>query len=397
MRVLMTGITGIGKKHYAEAVRQACERRGIRVATIHLERAMKACDLTGTFREDTMYQRAREFLQLLCGIALRDEVCSFANVAEDAATHHHVILEAHATYFWNRAPFAIVSPSYLATCFRPDLVVTLVDDVHEIYANLRGRRDPATESFLENGDRNANPLIDILQWRSFEVTMSEQIARAAQRYDGNRDLHLPGFLLLPKALGPELLVQLLTESRYAEAKAPKRIVYASFAISRLKGDDPRKVAARAAVDRFRSLLKEHFIVLDPYAITEKLLADASAKSNGDPMVMHLRDGSTIEISRDLVLPAASLIDGQIVERDERLVRSAESVIVYLPVDDDGYPYPSEGAAFERVTGWLQGKEVIVVTEATPEKRGPFARVATATCANFDEAVAWFRAHNWIPA
>lgn len=392
MRVLMTGITGIGKKRYAEAVREECARRGVRVECIHLEREMKACDLTGTFREETMYQRSREFLQLLCAVAFRDAIQRKIAEAE-AAGAQHVIVEMHATYFWDHAPFTIASPAHIAEWIKPDLVVTLIDDVHELYAVLRERRDIATERFLANG----SPLIDILQWRSYEVTMSEQVARAAHQYDEQRDLHLPGLFLLPNASGPELLTALLLESRYARREQPRRVVYASFAISRLKGDDPRMVAAREAVNSFRAILKERFIVLDPYAITEKLLADACA-SGSDPVVLRRRgqpEGIGIAIPRDLVTPAVTLIDGQIVERDERLVRSAEAVVVYLPVDGDGYPYPSEGAAFERITGWLQGKEVIVVTEATAAKRGPFARIATATCANFDEAIAWFRAHGWI--
>lgn len=390
MRVLMTGITGIGKKHYAQRVQELAAARGIRVETIHLERLMRECDLTGTFREDTMYQRERSFLQLLCGVTLRDEVRKRTEAAEQSGAHH-VILEMHATYSQDRSPFTIASPAHIAKWFSPGLVVTLIDDVQELYAQLQQRTDTATERFLGGG----SPLVDILQWRSFEVATSEHVAQAARDYDRDHDLHVPGFFLVPKASGPELLVQLLAESRYARAERPKRVVYASFAISRLKGNDPAMVAARAAVDRFRSLLKEHFIVLDPYAITEKLLADAGAKSNGEPVVMCLRDGTTVTLPHDIVTPAASLIDGQIVERDERLVRSADAVVVYFPTDPSGYPYPSEGAAFERITGWLQGKEVIVVTEAGPEKRGPFALVATATCANFDEAVAWFRAHGWI--
>jgi len=391
MRVLMTGITGIGKKRYAEAVKAACAERGVRVETIHLEREMRACDLTGTFREDTMFQRSREFLRLLCAVAFRDAIQRKIAEAE-AAGAQHVIVEMHATYFWDHAPFTIASPAHIASWVQPDLVVTLIDDVHELYAALRERRDTATERFLEDG----SPLVDILQWRSFEVTMSEQVARAAHHYDEGRDLHLPGFFLLPKASGTELLTQLLTESRYARAERPKRVVYASFPITSLKGDDPRKVAAREAVDRFRALLKEHFIVLDPYAITEKLLADAYA-SGSDPITLQRRNHPMgIAISRDLVAPTTSLIDGQIVERDERLVRSADAVVIFLPVHEDGRAYWSGGTSFERIVAWLQGKDVIVVTEAPREAHGPFARVATAMCANVDEAVAWFRAHGWIP-
>lgn len=390
MRVLMTGITGIGKKRYAEAVREECARRGVRVDIISLEHEMRAYDRAGTFREDTMYQRDREFLRLLCAVTFRSAIKKKIDAAE-AAGAKHVIVEMHATYFWNHAPFTIAGPAQVAKLVQPDLVVTLIDNTHDIYGALRRRRDIATERFLADG----NPLIDLLQWRAFEITMSEQVAHAAPRYDATRDLHLPGFFILPNASGPEILTALLTESRYAHIGRPKRVVYASFAISRLKGDDPAMVAALAAVDRFRARLKEHFIVLDPYAITEKLLADAGVKSGGEPVQMKLRDGTTLELPRDLVLPTVSLIDGQITDRDERMVRSAESVIVYLPVDGAGYPYPSEGAAFERITGWLQGKDVIVVTEATREKRGPFADIATATFPNFDEAIAWFRSHGWI--
>ncbi|MDO8599410.1 MAG: hypothetical protein Q7S02_04835 [bacterium] len=388
----MTGITGMKKKVYAERVRELCAGRGVRVETIHLERLMRACDLTGTFREDTMYQRGRDFLQLLCGMTLRDEVRKRVEAAEQAGAHH-VILEMHATYSWDHSSFVIASPAHIAQWFRPDLVVTLIDDVHEIYAQLRNRTDTATERFLDDG----SPLVDILQWRSNEVTTSEQVARAAHRYDSERDLHLPGFFLFPKALGPELLVQLLCESQYADVKKPKRIVYASFPITRFKGDDLAKVRAREAVDRFRALLKEHFIVLDPYAITEKLLADAAARSSDEPIRILLRDGSTLELPHDLVAPVTSIIDGQIVERDERLIRSADAIVVFLPVHADGRAYWGGGTSFERAVAWLQGKDVIVITESPREQHGPFTRIATAMCTNFDEAIAWFRAHQWIPS
>lgn len=401
MRVLMTGITGTGKKSYAEAVRATCAQRGVTVEIIHFEEVMEACDRTGTFRTDTMYHHGRAFLHLLCAQAL-DEVRRRAEEAERRGAQH-VILEMHATYLWDHVPFSIVNVAQAAEAFMPGLVISLLDNVHEIARALMERTDAGSARFLADG----YPLVDLLNWRVHEITIAEQIAFAAHRYDAVRKLSLPGFFLLSCAGGPSLLVQLLCESRYALVERPKRVVYASFAISCLKekdGDDEHlrkaKRDAKEAIDRFREQLKEPFIVLDPYTITEKELADAYTESErvaSSTVSIACRDAKTVTFLGELVAPAVPLIDGQIVDRDERLVRSAESVVIYLPMlPGQDAPAPSEGAAFERIAARLHGRDTVLITEASRERLGPFARVPDVLCATFAEAMEWFRKHGWIP-
>jgi len=398
MRVLMTGITGIGKTSYAEGVRTRCEQRNQPTAVIHFEDVMAECDVTGTFRTDTMYHHSRPFLEALAAAA----VAQVHHRATEAERHgaYHVMLDMHATYCWDHVPFAFTSAARIAEAFQPDLVIALLDNVHDMYRAIEQRTDAASTRFLAEGF----PLADLLQWRAQDITMAEQVALAARRHGYARRPPLPGFFLLTVNAGPSLLTQLMCESRFAPVAQPKRVVYASFAISGLKeqatDDDAARKAkeeAREAIGRFRTQLKESFIVLDPYDISEKLLGDAFTKA-GEGGMVHIacRDGTMQQHLAPDVAPVVPLIEGQIVDRDERLVRAVESVIIHLPVlPGQDTPAPSEGAAFERIAARLHGRDTVLITRANRERLGPFAQVPTFLCADFDEAIAWFKAHKWI--
>lgn len=259
----------------------------------------------------------------------------------------HHFLGMHMPHYRKDRVFPVPSMSRFRR-YAPDMVVTLIDDVHTCYQRIRRR--PRTRSNFT--------LRDILVWRSLSVYEGDTIAAAVSDMLGRR---VPNYEVAVKH-PPSTFGRLIF-------RPSARRVYASFSISGVRGDAPM----RAAIDSFRAKLHARFCVFDPLTIDDRLcqnrLEAARAERGGGPVdpseaivltgeerwplgdgfptvgdVLDSESGAPVfpvEIPAREIIEIAepkrteqgsdpSVIDNMIRERDLRMIDQASVVVAYRP-------------------------------------------------------------------
>ncbi|MGH2353773.1 MAG: hypothetical protein ACRDI2_15830 [Chloroflexota bacterium] len=340
MRVLCTGMSGTGRTGYVHGVAELARQHG---QTLHL------FDV-----RDTMFHLARER-----GEALEEEtildVFPTALGAYRAAALERItaevkalppddswILVTHATFSWNYSIVPGLDVYYL-NLLEPDTYVTITDGILSIRQRL-------TEERWSRVTIN-----NLLWWRDVERAATELMA-AWQRK--------PHYLI-GRRQGPETLYRLIFEPQVATT-------YLSYPMTHLEGEE-----LLAGLERFRQQLRQRMVVFDPAAVDDFTLdqdapvgfSDGSvqAREIGSILVSAKLEGPVAPVAvpnslggiggvgglasksgraRELILDATPAgehgearpenpenldhIDGQIVDRDYKLIEQAQTVVVYYP-------------------------------------------------------------------
>ena len=210
------------------------DRRELLTASVEAEFARRGEDLASTlaaFRpryQLDAWQRA--------GLAIAEQM-------EDLDPRHS-LLATHLTYYTSGRQFSLIDIPTIRR-WRPDCIITLVDDMLDIRAAL-ARRDAAQHTNFQLRLR------EILAWRTAEIAMADLLAR--NLYEGRR---IPHYVVSVKHPA-EMLYRLIFHRR----RFP--VVYSSFPITAIRDDADR----RAAVDAIRQELHRRFIVFDPLTLDE---------------------------------------------------------------------------------------------------------------------------------
>ncbi len=156
----------------------------------------------------------------------------------------HSLLATHLTYYTSGRQFSLIDIPTIRR-WRPDCIITLVDDMLDIRAAL-ARRD---------AERHTNfqlRLREILAWRSAEIAMADLLAR--NLYERRM---IPHYVVSVKHPA-EMLYRLIFHRRRYPA------VYSSFPITAIRYEADR----RDSVDGIRRELHRRFIVFDPLTLDE---------------------------------------------------------------------------------------------------------------------------------
>ena len=156
----------------------------------------------------------------------------------------HSLLATHLTYYTSGRQFSLIDIPTIRR-WRPDSIITLVDDMLDIRAAL-ARRDAEQHTNFQLRLR------EILAWRSAEIAMADLLAR--NLYERRK---IPHYVVSVKHPA-EMLYRLIFHRR----RFP--VVYSSFPITAIREDADR----RAAVDAIRRELHRRFIVFDPLTLDE---------------------------------------------------------------------------------------------------------------------------------
>lgn len=339
MRVVCTGMSGTGRTSYVHAVAQLARQRGRRVHVFDVR--------------DTMFHLARERGEQLEEETILD-VFPTALGAYRAAALERILAEVkalppgetwvlvtHATFSWNYSIVPGLDVYYL-NLLEPDLYVTITDGILSIRQRLTEERWRRVT------------ISTLLWWRDVERAATELMA-AWQRK--------PHFLI-GRRQGPETLYRLMFEPEQTTA-------YLSYPMTHLEGEE-----LLAGLERFRQRLRERMIVFDPAAVDDFTLesegpigfSDGSVQANEVGSTLAASNlaggpGASLEVSpsgwpgvgsvahktgraRDLLLDARQPdehgpgrppnpenldhVDGQIVDRDYKLIAQAATVVVYYP-------------------------------------------------------------------
>jgi adenylate kinase len=220
------------------------------------------------------------------------------------------------------------------------MFISLIDDVHTVYARLKYSRSKVHYS-----------LKDIMVWREEEMIISDILA----------SMHNCPHYVLSINYGPDIIYKLMFGKKLKK-------IYTSFPISLIL-DKPKLIAK---IDKFRKWVSRHAIAFDPYcAIKEKTLhyklqkAEDSTKKKFKMRILN----KEIEFSTSDVRQIIEDIDGQIIYRDFRLIDQSDMVLAFIPTLN-GKPQLSSGVERELEYGHDNGKDVYVICDI-PNKLSPF--------------------------
>ncbi len=162
----------------------------------------------------------------------------------EAIDPRHSLIDAHLTYYTSGRQFSLIDVPTIRR-WRPDCIITLVDDMLDIHAALQ-RRDAAQHTNFRLRLR------EILAWRTAEIAMADLLAR--NLYEMRAIPHYVVGLKHPA----EMLYRLIFRRRQYP------LVYASFPITAVRYD----TGLRALIDGIRAELHRRFIVFDPLTLDE---------------------------------------------------------------------------------------------------------------------------------
>ncbi|HEU5316644.1 MAG TPA: AAA family ATPase [Chloroflexota bacterium] len=335
MKVVCTGMSGTGRTSYVRAVAEMARAAGTPFHVFDVRDIMfeVARERGEELEEETILDVFPTALGAYRATALE----RIAAAARELPPEASWILVTHATFSWNYSIVPGLDVYYLSL-LEPDLYVTITDGILSIRQRLSEERWKRVT------------INNLLWWRDVERASTEMMA-AWQRK--------PHFLI-GRRQGPETLYRLMTEPL-------ERTVYLSYPMTHLEGEELLN-----ALERFRTRLREKMIVFDPAAVDDFTLEQDAPIGFSDGSSEALAIGATLASNklaggggvslgqfsgvgnastktgkaRDMVLDARpedergearaanpeniDHIDGQIVDRDYKLVAQTDNVVVFYP-------------------------------------------------------------------
>ena len=395
MRVVVTGQSGLAKRDYLEAVKTIADKHDEKLEIFSVGQRMIAEREKATGEElniDRILNLPYNELSLLRRLAL-------SKIIEESKVMSNCILDTHAVFRWRNALMPAFDIDQLHD-FNPEMFVTLIDDVDNIYKRIQEKEETIWKR---------QTIKDIIVWREEEIAMTDVIADLINADEAKKVPHY----VLTRSSDPEVLYKLMF-------MADQMKVYASFPISGMGEKELKET------EEFKKTLSKHFIVFDPYTITEKrvltlgdtfadeisgyleddkidlCLKSAISKKEKteketreekpwkfpklDAAKRALANEATIFYPRDEEKRSVRIqdlqqisgnVDGQIESRDLILIRQSNIIIVYILIEQvirddklERQPHYSPGCQTELTYAHSIGKDVYVICEL-PNKLSPW--------------------------
>ena len=251
MRALLAGISGVNKDIVVANLMARLRAHGeVNASPDPAADASNPRELVAASIEDTLAAQGNELAGVLAAFRPAYQLAAWqragVEIAErlEAADPRHSLIAAHLTYYTSGRQFSLIDLPTIRR-WRPDCIITLVDDMLDIHSAL-ARRD---------AERHTNfrlRLREILAWRAAEIAMADLLARNLYP-----ERAVPHYVVSVKHPA-EMLYRLIFRRR----EYP--LVYASFPITAVRYD----AETRAGIDHIRSELHRRFIVFDPLTLDE---------------------------------------------------------------------------------------------------------------------------------
>ena len=258
MRALLAGISGVNKDivvaNLLDRLRANGDIGGPADSGGHLatQGGSDPRELLAASVEDVFAQQGDDLASTLAAFRPRYQLgawqragLAIAEQMEDLDPRHS-LLSTHLTYYTSGRQFSLIDIPTIRR-WRPDCIITLVDDMLDIRAAL-ARRD------AEQHTNFRLRLREILAWRSAEIAMADLLAR--NLYE-RRDI--PHYVVGVKHPAAMLYRLIFHRRRFP-------VVYSSFPITAIRYEGDR----RESVDAIRRELHRRFIVFDPLTLDEGL-------------------------------------------------------------------------------------------------------------------------------
>jgi adenylate kinase len=350
MIIVVTGMVGLNKKSYLEAVCQFAQHNG------------KPVELRSV--GDMMYAEAPDIppgkildISLKRLASLRRSV--FKDIIVRASQASNLIINTHATFRWRHGLFPAVDFDQMRQ-INADMYVCLIDGVVAMHQRLLDQH--ALEHSLK----------DLIVWREEEIISTEMLCK------GIND-KVPFYCM---ALGSdEPTVD--TFYRLAFERNLKR-AYLSFpmtAVARLQ-------SVTQEIGEFRKRMKELFICFDPGDLEEAHLPAVAreARGRGLKRVEFTAGCERAVLDVEEVLQIERDINNQIYARDFLLIDQADMIVSFVPALPDGRAAISSGVERELQHAHEAAKEVYVIWTAKQSPSVFVTQTANRVFAGMTEAI-----------
>ena len=251
MRALLAGISGVNKDIVvANLMARLSDHGEVGASLGSPANAGDPRELLAASIEDTLAAQGNELAGVLAAFRPSYQLAAWQRagvaIAEqlEAADPRHSLIAAHLTYYTSGRQFSLIDLPTIRR-WRPDCIITLVDDMLDIHSALTQR----------DAERHTNfrlRLREILAWRTAEIAMADLLARNLYP-----ERAVPHYVVSVKHPA-EMLYRLIFHRR----EYP--LVYAGFPITAVRYDPE----TRAGIDHIRRELHRRFIVFDPLTLDE---------------------------------------------------------------------------------------------------------------------------------
>lgn len=327
MRAILAGITGVQKDIVFENLKQCMAANGMDTLDDRHLYHVSLEDRMGELGGGT-------FTPLLSGFNPQYQVQLWRragqSILEELTTNRpdHALMSMHITCYAQGRLFSLIDLQTLQQ-FRPDFIITLIDDVLDIWGTIV-QRDRA------QGTHFRLRLRELLAWRSAEITFGDFLARAL-----SSDRRVSHYVVAVKHPATTLYRLLLSSDGFAR-------IYAAFPITSTRDDKD----SRQEIDDTRAELHERFLAFDPLTLDEDVPAvfELAAGTNGGtvtidestsrwpiPLAGTLLSGAErpypITIEKQELLDVRDDIKQQVRIRDYTLIDQSSCVAGYRPKCD----------------------------------------------------------------
>lgn len=282
----------------------------------------------------------------------------FNEVLNDIKSLDHdlpIIINSHATFRWRHTLSLAIDYTFLEE-YKPDLFITLVDNVDSVW--LRLRKEYPNQRFS---------LKDVLIWREEEINLTELLAKLLKVPHYVIARNEPHFVLFDIIFNPS-----------------KKKVYTSFPMSLVAGmPDVEK-----EIETFRERMAKSFVVFNPAAIEERrIIKDAQDATERFFELTVLEEKIPFDVGE--VISLRPDIDGQIVIRDYKLIEQSDLLIAYVPKVLRRLEM-SGGVSMEIKYAKDVGRDVYIISPE-PDQLTPFYRAySTEIFETFEQAEDYFK-------
>ncbi|MHC4721839.1 MAG: hypothetical protein ACYS6I_03930 [Planctomycetota bacterium] len=347
MIIVVTGMVGIDKKQYLQAVCALAAERG---------REAVLCNVG-----DMMYAEAPDIapgrildISLKRLHSLRRSV--FKDIIAKSKKAACVIVNTHATFRWHHGLF----PAFQLDA---DMYVCLVDGADSLHVRLEGK-----------GPQH-HRLKDLLVWREEEILATEMM-----RHGVNAEA---AYYCLARGAGDgtvETFYRLVFEGERKKA-------YLSFPMTHVVG----KPAIIEEINKFRETMRGPFTCFDPGDLEEAYLPYYAKKAAAEGLdyVEVTTLGKKVRFDLRQVTDIESDIDSQIYARDFALIDQSDMIISFIPQLADGSAAVSSGVERELQHAHEAAKEVYVIWPAEVSPSLFITQTATKVFGDTAEAMRFF--------
>jgi len=354
MIIVVTGMVGLNKKSYLEAVCRHAERNG------------KPVELRSV--GDMMYAEAPDVppgkildISLKRLASLRRSV--FKDIIVRARQVPNLIVNTHATFRWRHGLFPAVDFDQMRQ-LNADMYVCLVDGVVAMHRRLVDQH--AVEHSLK----------DLIVWREEEIISTEMLCK------GIND-KVPFYCL---SLGSD---EPTVDTFYRLAfERNRKKAYLSFPMTAVA----KLPSVMQEIGQFRRRMKELFICFDPGDLEEAHLPAVArqAREQGLERVEMTAGNERAVLDVEEVLQIERDINNQIYARDFLLIDQGDMIISFVPAMPDGRAAISSGVERELQHAHEAAKEVYVIWTARQSPSVFVTQTANKVFTNVQDAVKYLQ-------